>query len=121
LGGCNEALWCAATAGSGIAHQIHESEKNNLTRAVIFDAVASEMTDSALDWIVDYVNGVLRRENKQLTSKRISCGYADFDITYQKTIYEMLKLKILGIEITETCMLVPEKSVTAVLGIRDIR
>jgi len=66
---------------------------------------------------MNYYNRQLARENKRLTEKRISCGYADFAIENQKKIYFLLKLDKIGINITEKFMLIPEKSATAALGI----
>lgn len=118
LKGCSEVLLMGATAGKDIMEAIESDSKNNqLTRGVILDAVASEMVDASLDWISDYYNGQLRRENRQLTKKRFSAGYGDFLLENQKIMYDVLQLGILGVELTESCMLVPQKSVTAVAGI----
>ncbi len=116
----NEALICAATAGNKIMDEIKECEQLDLTRAVIFDAVASEMADSVFDWITDYFNRDLLKKRQCLTKKRISCGYYDFSIKDQKKIYDLLKLKKIGINITKSYMLLPEKSATAVLGVIDL-
>jgi hypothetical protein len=117
LGESDEIFLCAATAGERIMEEIKRCSKNDLTRAVILDAVASEMTDACFDWMMNYYNRQLARENKRLTEKRISCGYADFAIENQKKIYSLLKLDKIGINITEQFMLIPEKSATAALGI----
>ena len=116
----NAVLICAATAGNKIMKEIKNCEQLDLTRAVIFDAVASEMADSVFDWITDYFNRDLLKTRKCLTRKRISCGYHDFSIKYQKKIYDLLNLKKMGIKITKSYMLLPEKSATAVLGIIDL-
>lgn len=115
--GCSELLLMGATAGSEIINLIGESKQDNLTRGVVFDAVASETVDSALDWIQDYFRIQLKRENKQLISKRISCGYADFSLENQKIIYKLLELDKLGVSLSQEYILRPEKSVTAVTGI----
>lgn len=116
----NEIFLCAVTAGEKIIKEIKECGGSDLTRAVIFDAVSSEMTDACFEWIINYYNRQLQRTGKRLTSKRISCGFADFSIENQKKIYDLLKLNKIGIAITQQFMLVPEKSATAVLGIIDI-
>jgi hypothetical protein len=116
----DEVLLCAVTAGNRIMDEIKNCEQVDLTRAVIFDAVASEMADSVFDWIVDYFNRDLLKIRKCLTKKRISCGYHDFSIEYQKKIYDLLNLKKMGIKITKSYMLLPEKSATAVLGIISV-
>ena len=116
----NEIFLCAATAGEKIMKEIKGCSKSNLTRAVILDAVASEMTDAGFEWLINYYNRQLLRTGRRLTDKRISCGYADFAIENQKKIYDLLKLNKIGIDITQQFMLVPEKSATAVLGVIDI-
>ncbi len=121
LAGSEEVLLIGATAGPGIMESIRrDSERNNLTRAVVLDAVASEMTDDALEWIIHYYGHELSREGRRATKKRFSAGYGDFGLENQSWIYQALGLDRLGIEITGSFMLVPEKSVTAVLGIEKI-
>ena len=121
LSGCKEVLFMGSTAGSTIVETIQRySSGENVTAAVVFDAVASEMTDAALDWLVSYFNNGLRRENKCLTKRRFSAGYADFALENQKLIYEILEMKKLGVSLTNAFLLVPEKSVTALVGIRTM-
>jgi hypothetical protein len=118
LSGCEQVLLMGATAGQAIMEEISSAtQAENLTRAVILDAVASEMTDSGLDWIVDYMNQDLMRKAKRITKARFSAGYGDFFLENQKTIHALLRLDKIGVIITEGCILMPEKSVTAVAGI----
>ncbi|MCK4912555.1 MAG: methionine synthase [Candidatus Omnitrophica bacterium] len=118
LANSQEVLLMAATSGAKIAKVVSEdSAGKDITAAVVFDAVASEMTDSALSWIINYFNRQLSRENKQLTSRRFSAGYGDFSLENQKIIYDFLKLEQLGISLSDNYMLIPEKSVTAISGI----
>ena len=113
-----EVLLMAATSGLGIVEAISkDSTGKDVTAAVVFDAVASEITDQALSWIMNYFNRQLSRESKQLTSRRFSAGYGDFLLENQKIIYDVLKLGQLGISLSDKYMLIPEKSVTAVAGI----
>ena len=113
----DEIFLCAATAGEKIIKEIKKCGKNDLARAVILDATASEMTDACFEWVTNYYNRQLLRLGKRLTDKRVSCGFSDFAIENQKTIYDLLKLKKIGIDITRQFILLPEKSATAVLGV----
>jgi hypothetical protein len=116
--GASQVLLMAATSGSKITNAIkRDSRGKDVTRAVVFDAAASEMTDAALGWIMEYFSRELRRQDKYLTKRRFSAGYADFVLENQKVIYKLLDLKRMGIKITKSCILVPEKSVTAVAGV----
>ncbi len=122
LKNCREIVLMSATAGSDIIEAIRkDSTGNNLTRAVVFDAVGSEIVDASLDWIMDYYNRELRRENKHLTAMRFSAGYHDFLLENQKIIYDILQLRHIGIKIDENFILRPEKSVTAIAGIEGIK
>lgn len=118
LGACRETVLMGATAGGAIMEAIrHKTNQGELTAAVVYDATASEMADAALDWIMEYINRQLRREGKQLSPRRFSAGYADFALDNQKEIHEKLQLAKIGVSITDSFLLVPEKSVTAVSGI----
>jgi hypothetical protein len=75
------------------------------------------MTDTGLDWIMDYLNQQIRREGKTLLPRRFSAGYADFNLENQKAIYEILQMGKIGVTITSSFILLPEKSVTAISGI----
>ncbi|HQJ30972.1 MAG TPA: hypothetical protein PLG18_07540, partial [Syntrophales bacterium] len=80
-------------------------------------AAASETVDAALDWITAYFRTLLRREGKTLLNSRFSAGYGDFSLENQRDMHRLLQLEQLGVAITPACVLVPEKSVTAVTGI----
>lgn len=115
---CKEAVLMGATAGNTIMDAIKKKTgQNDLATAVVYDATASEMTDAALDWLMNYINRILRRESKYLLPRRFSAGYADFNLENQKIIYEHLQMKTIGVTITPNFILIPEKSVTAISGI----
>lgn len=115
---CNQAVFIGVTAGRKIIEAIEQdTARLRLSRGVVLDAAAGELVDLSLDWIMNYLNQEFRRENKYLTSRRISAGYGDFLLENQAVIYQSLNLSKLGVSITEKYMLVPEKSVTAAAGI----
>ncbi len=120
LGKCSEIVLMGATAGNDIMKAIEEDAAGlNVTRAIVLDAAASEIVDASLDWIMDYFNRSLVRENRKLLKKRYSAGYGDLFLETQKLMYQLLQLDRIGIQITETSILIPEKSVTAITGIRQ--
>ncbi len=115
---CREAVLMGATAGNAIMEAIRgKTRQDDLAAAVVYDATASEMTDATLDWIMNYLNQLLRREGKSLLPRRFSAGYADFNLENQKTIYDKLQMGKIGVNINPNYLLIPEKSVTAIGGI----
>jgi len=110
-----------ATAGQAVMEAIGDySRQGRLNLGVILDATASETVDHALDWMAAFFNQELRRENKLLTRRRVSAGYGDFLLENQKWIFRVLELDRLDVRLTESCILVPEKSVTALAGIERV-
>ena len=50
---------------------------------------------------------------------RYSPGYGDLELYNQDIFYRLLNLENWGVEITENYMLIPEKTVTAIVGIES--
>jgi len=118
---CREALLMAAGAGAEIMAEIKElGRQNRQDLAVIFDAVAGELVDHALNWIMELQRKELLREGKSLLSRRYSAGYGDFQLENQIYFYNLLQLDNMGVRLTDSYMLLPEKTVTAVTGITEI-
>ncbi|HOM03435.1 MAG TPA: vitamin B12 dependent-methionine synthase activation domain-containing protein [Acetivibrio sp.] len=120
LSGSMDVVLMAATVGKEIVDRIVDEINKDGAFAVILDAVASETADAALDWMVDFINRMIRREGKKLTKMRYSPGYGDLPLSNQKLIFDTLNLERLGISITERFMLVPEKSVIAIAGVEGV-
>jgi hypothetical protein len=86
-------------------------------KAIVYDAYASEFVDGALDVIIAQKNAALKRTGQHLTKHRFSAGYGDLDIKYQKVFFDLLDMKTLDVELSDTYLLSPEKSVVAVAGV----
>jgi len=119
LEGCVAALAMAATVGPEIvAAAEREMADGHAAEAVILDAVGSEMADAAVAAIQERQARELPRSGHALTRRRISPGFADFDLGQQAWFLRTLELAHLGLTLTEACQLVPEKTVTALAGIQ---
>jgi len=117
----SEILLMAGTCGQEIMDRISsEMSGGSAALAVVLDAVGSRSADMILDWIMDFCNKSLSREGKRLTKHRYSPGYGDLLLSNQSHIYRLLGLKRLELKLTESMMLVPEKSVLAIAGIERI-
>jgi hypothetical protein len=122
LANSQEVLLMGATAGATVIEAIRaDTAADNLSRAVVLDAAASETVDAALDWMEAFFTRQLRREGRQLTKSRFSCGFGDLALKNQRLFYDLLDLKQFGVTLSEQYILEPEKSVTAVAGIEPIR
>jgi len=124
LEAAGEVLLMGATGGAAIMEAIQSDMAGgagNATRGVVLDAAASEIVDAALDWIMAYFRQLLRREGKTLLNSRFSAGYGDFALENQHLIHKLLRMDRLGVAVTPSCLMVPEKSVTAVTGVTALQ
>jgi hypothetical protein len=121
LADSDEMLLMAATVGAEVCERIAtEIRDGNAGFGLILDAVASETADSCLDWMVEFVNKLVRREARKLTRRRYSPGYGDLSLDHQQTIFRLLELERLDLALSERQMLIPEKSVIAIAGMQKI-
>lgn len=117
----DELVIMASTVGKEIMEEISQSlEREDAGRALVLDSVGSQMADATLDAVVEFLDKLLIKEGKKTAETRYSPGYGDFELQNQKILFEMLKLEKIGLYLTEKYMLVPEKSVIAVVGIERI-
>ena len=118
LTGCEQAVLMAATIGFApdrLAKRAAASGK--MSRALVIGAVGSALIE---EWC-DEVQEMIREEAAScglFIRPRFSPGYGDFSIHFQKDLFRMLEVsKYTGITLTGQGMMLPEKSVTAVIGL----
>jgi hypothetical protein len=114
LKGCKRVVIFGATLGVQCDRLIKINTASNIALAMALQASSAskieEVCDSLEQSIIDQ-HGVTLRQ-------RYSPGYFDLDITEQKKIFTLLELtKRIGLSLTDTCEMVPTKSVTAFIGI----
>lgn len=114
LNGCEKAAVMACTASAGVDRLLRLYQIQDMTKAVVGDSLAS----AAIEQICDLAQKEISEKADGYTTWRFSCGYGDFPIETQREIVALLDTqKRIGLSATESCMLVPAKSVTAVFGI----
>lgn len=113
LEGCKSAFVFAATLGADIDRLIARKAAISAAQQFITDAAASSYMEALADCVND------RLKKNLVCRPRFSPGFGGFELELQKKIIEILNAsKLIGITLTESKMMVPTKSVTAVIGIR---
>ncbi|MDO5702516.1 MAG: vitamin B12 dependent-methionine synthase activation domain-containing protein, partial [Lachnospiraceae bacterium] len=118
LRGCTHVVMMAATIGFGPELLSRKSTvTGRVTRALIADAAGSALIES---WC-DEVNDSIRHEASALglfARPRFSPGYGDFPLEFQREIFNVLEVqKRIGITLSEQLLMLPAKSVTALIGL----
>ena len=105
LDGCSEVVFMALTLGAELERVLMKQEVTDMSDALVLDICASAAVEAAAD------------DFERLTN-RFSPGYGDFDLSHQRPLLELLNAsRAAGITLTPSQLMVPRKSVTAVMGI----
>ncbi|MFA6816966.1 MAG: hypothetical protein WCS73_11795 [Lentisphaeria bacterium] len=119
LQGCR-AVWIgAATIGPAIAAYCHACfQKKRGSDAAVADAVGSESVEKAIGFLQHYASTQLMRRGLVMTNWRFSPGYSDWSLKDELKFDSWLNLGKMGVSLTESYILQPEKTVTAIAGLR---
>ena len=115
LKGCEEALLLGATLGSRVDAAIRRLALGSVAEGAAAQAVAAALIESYCDEVQARFDtgGVAQRP-------RFSPGYGDWDLAEQRLLFPVLNCaKLIGLTLTEGCMMAPSKSVTAVIGLSE--
>ena len=86
------------------------------TRAFILDAIGSETADALADHLHWQILSDLAEENGMRVTPRFSPGYGDWPVTIQPEFHRVCQGNRIGISVTDSSLMIPRKSVSAVLG-----
>ena len=117
LTGCCKVIVIAATVGEDIENQVTKSfEEGKYSFSVLLDAAAT----AAVEQVADAMEKTIQNDVKRLglaMKWRFSPGYGDWPIQQQTEILDLAGGGKIGISLTESLMLMPRKSITAVIGL----
>lgn len=113
--GCKRVCIFGATLGTECDRLLRTYGATDVTRAMVLQACLA----SKIEEVCDSLEDTLKAQGMSLR-QRYSPGYFDLDISENKKVFEMLELtKRIGLTLTDTCQMVPTKSVTAIIGIEN--
>jgi len=121
LKGCTQVILFGATMGLAVDRKLRTYELTDIARALVMQACAGVMLEEYCDEMQEKIAQQLAEDNLYLRP-RFSPGYGDFSILHQQKILDMLDApKRIGLTMTDAYMLVPTKSVTAIIGVSKIK
>lgn len=119
LQGCTKTVLMATTLGTEVDRAMRRYMLTDMAKAVIFQACAAAVLEEFCDNCQAQIASEMLPEYKGMRP-RFSPGYGDFDIHHQEDILRMLDThKKIGLSMTESYMLTPTKSVTALIGFAE--
>ena len=117
LEGCSAVVLFAATVGSGMDRMIRRFEKSDPQMGLLLQGLGAERVESLCDLFNAEVDAAAQSLG-HMTRRRFSPGYGDLPIEVQKEFLPLLDAeRRLGIILSDSYLMTPSKSVTAIIGI----
>ena len=109
-----------ATIGSGVDEEIRQLMDNGLaSQGFILDSIGSVAAENMIEQFQRETARRLREDGLALTL-RFSPGYCDWPVTEQKKLFSLFLNVDTGVRLTDSCLMIPRKSVSGVFGIYPI-
>ena len=87
-----------------------------IVKAYVLDAMGSTAAEKLADLVQASIATAARAEGLCI-SRRFSPGYCDWDIGQQQVVFNALGGDFAGVRLTEDCLMVPQKSVSGLIGV----
>lgn len=117
LADCDRAVLLACTLGAGFEAMLRAEQARSMARAALLDACGSAWAEAGCDQAEEEISA---RFPGLFLTDRFSPGYGDLPLELQRGICAALDAgRRLGVQVTDSLMMNPAKSVTAVIGLSD--
>ena len=115
LRGCDKAFVFVATTDVALDRLIAKYRQLLVCKSVVIDAIGS----SAIECFCDILCEQLQNEYKVSFRPRYSPGYGDLSILCQGDVLRVCdSTRKIGVTLTDRFMMIPQKSVSAIVGVR---
>lgn len=120
LADCHQCVLMAATLGADVERLLMQVQVSDMARALILDSCASAAVENLCDNLEADLRVQVEADGCFLTD-RFSPGYGDLPLDFQRDFCALLNTqRQIGLTVSESSLLIPRKSVTAVLGISHL-
>lgn len=117
LMGCEKVILLAATVGMDVEEKITSLFKEGkYGLSLMLDAAATAAVEQNADLMEKAISNHVRRSGYSM-KWRFSPGYGDWPIEQQPAMLQAARGKEIGINLTQSLMLEPRKSITAIIGL----
>ena len=117
LKGCTKVVLMAMTLSSDIDKLIRVAQVQSMAEAVITDSIASTAIEQVCNKVEDYIK---TEYPNMYQTFRFGVGYGDLPIELQGPFIKVVDAaRTIGLNVNSSSMLVPTKSVTAIIGLSE--
>lgn len=120
LAGCSRATLLACTIGPKLEAEVERLQKaGEMTDAFALEMTGGWMADYMADRVDERVEQGIKKEGYGRTM-RFSPGYGDWTLDNQPQVLRLVEAERIGISLTESNIMIPRKSVSAVIGWKPV-
>ena len=117
LEGCGEILLFACTAGAEMDRRIARAKIGSPAKGLLMHAIGAQQVEGACDRLCRQLAEMY--PDRQMTD-RFSPGYGDLPLEMQRDVMSALDCgRTVGIVLTDSLLMTPSKSVTAIIGMKE--
>jgi len=115
---CEKAVLMGVTISMDVDRLLRKTQVNDMARALIVDSLASVAVEQACNKVEAFIKKELVEYNQ---TWRFGVGYGDLSLDIQGEFLDVINApKIIGLSASKSNMLIPTKSVTAIIGLSKI-
>ena len=117
LANCEKVICMAVTVGEEIENEVTKKfGTGNYVESVLLDAAATAAVEQAADSLERAISPQFLKDGFKFKS-RFSPGYGDWTLDNQKNFFGITGAAEIGMTLSSALMLMPRKSVTAIIGL----
>ncbi len=121
LANCHSVFLMGVTAGIALDRSIRKYMVTEPDVGIVMDSCGIAIVEQIADLAEKEIENEVHARGMELTW-RYSPGYGDLPIECQKKLVQVLDLpRKIGVSLNESCLMMPSKSVTAILGVTDTK
>ena len=114
---CTDAVLLLCTLGAGFEARLRAASARDMAQAAMLDACGSAYVEAGCD---EAEKAIAARFPEKYLTDRFSPGYGDLPLDLQPALCAALdSQRRLGVTVTESLLMVPMKTVSAVIGLAD--
>ena len=114
---CNQAVLLCCTLGAEFDRMLRMAQARDMAKAAVLNACGSAYVEAGCE---EAEKEIAARYPGMYRTDRFSPGYGDLPLSVQPGFLAAVDAgKRLGVTVTDTCLMLPAKSVTAIIGLSE--